>query len=205
MRAVIVFDHPYGGKASENVAHRRSFSAALLSSVTKGLAQAGHQINLIDLHEDGFDPVMSAADLASWRQQQSMDPHVADYQQRLMAADYIFFIFPIWWESMPAMTKGFLDKVFAKGILYDEPKPGRPFAHHLPCLKGVYLLTVMSTPNWAYRLFFGNPITKILFRGTFRKMGFHKLRWLNYTGMERRPLEARIRFLNQTQLRFSRL
>ncbi|MBS4189540.1 NAD(P)H-dependent oxidoreductase [Bacillus sp. FJAT-49705] len=121
----------------------------------KGLTAAGHTIDLIDLHAGGSNPVMTAADLAAWRQKKVLDPLAQDYQRRLIAADHIIFIFPIWWECMPAITKGFLDKVIVKGIIYDEPKPGRLIVHHLPKLKRVSLLTVMSTPGIFYKLFFG--------------------------------------------------
>ncbi|MEK5413969.1 NAD(P)H-dependent oxidoreductase [Paenibacillus sp. FSL L8-0708] len=158
------------------------------------------------MHADGFDPVMSHEELTAWRQKRTPDPLVANYQQRLIAADHIVFIFPIWWEAMPALTKGFLDKVFAKGIVYEETKPGRPFKCLLPNIKGVSLLTVMNTPNFFYRWIFGNPITKILFRGTFRKMGIRKnLRWYNYAGMSDRSLEERVKHLDKTEQRFARL
>ncbi|AIQ61551.1 NAD(P)H-dependent oxidoreductase [Paenibacillus borealis] len=206
MKVLIVFDHPYGAAASGNVPHQRSYCAALLASVMRGLAAKGHEIDLIDLHQDRFNPVMSMEELASWRQKKSEDPLVINYQQRLMAADHIIFLFPIWWESMPALTKGFLDKVFAKGIVYEEIKPGRPFKCLLPKITGVTLLTVMNTPDFVYRWIFGNPVTKILFRGTFRKMGIRKnLRWYNYTGMSDRSLEERVRYLEKTEQRFARL
>lgn len=205
MKFLIVFDHPYGASSSENTPHHRSYSAALLAAVMRGLSTKGHTSDLIDLHADGFNPVTSAEELAAWRQQKTKDPLVASYQERLIAADHIVFIFPIWWESMPALTKGFLDKVFVKGTIYDEPKPGHPFVHMLPNNKGVSLLTVMSTPDFIYRWVFGNPITKMLFRGTFRKMGIHKLRWYNYTGMSRRSLEQRVLYLKKTEQRFARL
>lgn len=205
MNFVIIFDHPYGASASENTPHRRSYSAALLAAVTRGLTAGGNNIDLIDLHADGFNPVVSDLDLAAWRQGHTNDPLVVNYQQRLIAADHIIFIFPIWWESMPALTKGFLDKVFVKGVLFTEPKPGRPFVSLLPNIKGVSLLTVMSTPHFLYKWVFGNPITKILFRGTFRKMGIHKLKWYNYTGMEKRSLEQRQQYLLKTEKLFSKM
>ncbi|OKP92776.1 NAD(P)H-dependent oxidoreductase [Paenibacillus sp. P32E] len=205
MRIAIIFDHPYGAGASANIPHARSYSAALLASVMRGLALNHHEVDLMDLHADGFNPVISAAELAAWRQGKTLDPLAADYQKRIIAADHLIFIFPIWWECMPATTKGFLDKVFVKGTIYHEPKPGRPFSHLLPKLTGVSLLTVMSTPDTIYRWFFGNPVTKVLFRGTFRKMGIHKLRWYNYTGMERRSPQAREHYLQKTEQRFARL
>ncbi|MGE7837390.1 NAD(P)H-dependent oxidoreductase [Viridibacillus arvi] len=204
-KVLIIFDHPYTATASENIPHHRSFSAALLASVTKGLHAGGHQVDLIDLHADGFNPVMSAEELAAWRQRKILDPLVKDYQMRLFEADHIIFIFPIWWEAMPAITKGFLDKVFTKGIIYDEPKPGRPFVSKLKKLKGVSLFTVMATPGFFYRWIYGNLITKLLFRGTFRKMGFHKLKWYNYTRMADRTIEDRTKYLEQTEKRFASL
>lgn len=205
MNVAIIFDHPYGASASDNIPHRRSYSAALLAAVIRGLHAKGHNIDLIDLHADGFNPVTSAADLAAWRQKQTNDPLAADYQRRLIAADHLIFIFPIWWESMPALTKGFIDKVFVKGVLFEEPKKGRPFVSLLPQLKGVSLLTVMSTPNLVYKWIFGNPITKILFRGTFRKIGIRNLKWHNFTGMEDHSLAQRQRYLVKTERLFASL
>ncbi|AIQ56538.1 NAD(P)H-dependent oxidoreductase [Paenibacillus borealis] len=205
MKVLIIFDHPYTAKASENIPHQRSYSAALLASITRGLHSGGHEVDLIDLHADGFNPVMSAEELSAWRQKKTLDPLVKDYQKRLSAAEHIIFLFPIWWESMPASTKGFLDKVFVKGIIYEEPKKSRPFVNQLKKLKGVSLLTVMATPGFLYRWIFGNPITKILFRGTFRKMGFHKLKWYNYAGMDGRTLQVRTKALEKTEKRFASL
>lgn len=205
MRVLIVFDHPYTRTASENVPHHRSFAAAMAAAVERGLARAGHEIDLIDLHDDGFDPVMSAADLAAWRMKSVVDPHVGDYQRRLFAAEHVVFVFPIWWEAMPAMTKGFLDRVLTKGIVYEEPRPMRPFVNRLTALHGVTVLSVMSTPALLYRWWFGNPLTKIIFRGTFRKMGVRNLRWMNVSGVADNPLERRQRTLRSIEERFAAL
>lgn len=205
MRVLIVFDHPYTRAAWDNEPHRRSFTAALAAAAERGLRSAGHEIDSIDLHEDGFDPVMSARDLSAWRTKHVIDAQVLDYQQRLLEADHVIFAFPIWWEAMPALTKGFLDRVLTKGIVYDEPKPGRPFVNNLPRLAGVTLITVMSTPEPLYRWWFGNPLTKIAFRGTFRKIGVRNLRWINHSGVADRTERKRLDMLRAVEERFARL
>ncbi|WP_062388358.1 NAD(P)H-dependent oxidoreductase [Demequina iriomotensis] len=205
MNTVIVFDHPYTRAASENIPHQRSFTAAMTAAAERGLARGGHTVDLIDLHADRFDPVMSADDLAAWRTKKVVDPQVANYQRRLLAADHVIFAFPIWWESMPALTKGFLDRVLTKGIVYSEPRKGRPFTHHFAGLKGVTALTVMSTPTWIYRTVFGSPMTKMMFRGTFRKMGVHRLSWVNESDPAGRTLEQRQASLARIEERFARL
>ncbi|SEJ25260.1 NAD(P)H-dependent oxidoreductase [Demequina mangrovi] len=204
MNTLIVFDHPYTRTASENVPHQRSFTAAMTAAAERGLERAGHHIDLIDLHADGFNPVMSADDLAAWRTKKVVDPQVADYQRRVFAADRLVFAFPIWWESMPALTKGFLDRVLTKGIVYSEPKKGRPFVNHLDRLQGVTALTVMSTPQWIYRTVFGSPLTKMMFRGTFRKMGVKNLTWINESDPAGRTLEQRRASLAGIEARFAR-
>lgn len=205
MRVVLVFDHPYGAGASENVPRRRSFSAALAAAATRGLERAGHEVDLIDLVTDGFNPVMSATDLAAWRSGKIIDPLAADYQHRVMGADHLVFAFPVWWEAMPAGTKGFLDKVLTKGIVFSETRGLRPFENHLEHLRGVTLITTMSMPGLglAYRWFFGAPATKILLRGTFAKIGVRNLRWFNYVSPDARSETQRKRLLTALERRFA--
>jgi putative NADPH-quinone reductase len=201
----MVFDHPYGIGASENVPHRRSFSAALAVAARRGLERADHEVDVIDLHADGFDPVMHAADLAAWRNKTVIDPQVAAYQARVLAADHLVFVFPIWWELMPALTKGFIDKVITKGVMYDQPRPNRAFVGTMPRLRGVSVVTVMSTPMALYRAWFGAPLPKAIFRGTFRKLGVKRLRWLGHAGVAGKSPRARARVLARTEERFAAL
>jgi putative NADPH-quinone reductase len=206
MRVLIVLDHPYGADSWENVPHRRSFTAALAHAARLGLDRAGHETDLIDLHADGFNPVMSAADLTAWRTgAPPPDPLVADYQRRLLAADHLVLAFPIWWEAMPAMTKGFIDKVVAKHVAYGQGRGLRPMTSRLTRLRGVTMLTVMSTPTPLYRLVFGNPVVKLVFRGTFRKIGVRGLRWRNHGGLDRRDEAARGRALAAAEHHFAGL
>jgi len=205
MRVVLVFDHPYGIAASQNVPHRRSFTAALAAAAVRGMERAGHEVDVIDLAADGFDPVMSAADLAAWRAGRIIDPLAADYQHRVMGADHLVFAFPVWWEAMPARTKGFLDKVLTKGIVFSEVKRLRPFTNNLQNVRGVTLITTMSTPGLVYRWFFGAPATKILFRGTFRKIGVRNLRWWNYASPAGRSEAQRRALLSALERRFADL
>ena len=196
MKTVIIFDHPYTATASDNVPHHRSFLAALLKSVLTRLKQAGDTIDLMDLHADHFNPVMSAADLTNWRRGLPTDPQVADYQQRLLAADRIIFMFPVWWEVMPAMTKGFLDKVYAKGQLYDAKSMRTKFSKQ----PKIEIITTMSTPNWAYRLLFGAPLAKLLFRGTFLKTRLWQFKWQNFAQIEKKSLAEREAILRNFKL-----
>ena len=205
MRIMLILDHPYTIESAENVPHRRSFTAAVAAAAMRGARSAGHDVDLVDLVADGFDPVMSREDLIAWRLKSVVDPLVADYQHRLMMADHLVFAFPVWWEAMPASTKGFLDRVLTKGVVFEEiaGAKGNPFRNLMPRLGGVTVLSVMTTPDTAYRWWFRDPLTKILFKGTFGKIGVKNLRWINYASITDKTVEQRERLLRETEERFA--
>lgn len=196
MKVAIVFNHPYEG----------SFCNAMLKAVSRGLAQAGHEMDLLHLDQDGFNPVMTAKDLKAFRDKAPVDPQVLAYKERLALADHLIFIFPIWWELMPAMTKGFVDKVIFPGVAYDYTNPENTRMRPLwTRLKGVTVLTTMNTPGWLYWLLFGNAIHKALVLGTFWKMGYRNLKWLSFNEVKAVPKAKREKWLANVERRFAAL
>lgn len=200
MRTVIVFDHPYTAAACDNEPHNRSFSAAICKAVTEKLRAKGEEVDLIDLHADGFDPVMSRDDLANWRKGAPMNDQVAGYQARLREADRIVFVFPIWWELMPAMTKGFIDKVYAKNVLYNQGKGKRGMSTLLSPQTQVVAITTMGTPLALYKTVLGKPVVKALRLGMCRKTGLKNFRWIPFAGVDGLSLEERRRLLDGISL-----
>ncbi|HXZ63730.1 MAG TPA: NAD(P)H-dependent oxidoreductase [Streptosporangiaceae bacterium] len=207
MRVLVVLDHPYTIASAGNVPHRRSFSAAVVAAAIRGARAAGHEVDLIDLAADGFQPAMTRADLAAWRQGRVVDPLVLDYQRRLLAAEHLALVFPVWWEAMPAATKGFLDRVLTKGVMYEElaGARGNPFRSRMSNLGGVSVLSIMTTPDRAYRWWYRDPLTKILFKGTFAKIGVRNLRWTNYASVTNKTSEQREAMLRRTERTFAAL
>jgi len=206
MKVVIVFDHPYTLVSAANVPHERSFTAAVAAAAIRGLHQSGHEVDVIDLAADGFNPVMSRQDLRDWRLHDMSDPVVLDYQRRIALADHLVFAFPIWWEAMPAATKGFLDRVITKEFAFreDPDAKGNPFTNLLTQLNGVTLLTIMTTPETAYRWWYCDPVTKIMFKGTFDKIGVKNLKWRNYACVTDRSDAERQAMLDATEAHFAK-
>ncbi|QBO36859.1 NAD(P)H dehydrogenase [Periweissella cryptocerci] len=192
---VIVVDHPYTATAWENEPHNRSFTAALAHQAVEAYQARGYHVDVIDLHVENFDPVMHAEDLVAWRQKEPINEQIRIYQAKILNAHELVFVFPIWWETMPAMMKGFFDKVFAKGIVYIEDQHTHLFKHQFTQLERVHLLTTMATPNLLYRVIFGSPVVKSIFRGTFHKMGIHQLKWQNYAAVASQPTNRREKLL----------
>ena len=116
------------------------------------------------------------------------------------------FVFPVWWEAMPAATKGFLDRVLTKGVMFEElaEAKGNPFRNLMANLGGVTVLSVMTTPDKAYRWWYRDPLTKILFKGTFAKIGVKNLRWTNYASVTDKSADQREQMLRNTERAFAR-
>lgn len=95
-KITIVFDHPYGKEAGCNEPHNRSFTSALLVAVIQALEKQSAQVDLIDLHQDQFNPVMTKTDLLNWRTHPFVDTQSQNYFERLQNSDEIIMLFPIW-------------------------------------------------------------------------------------------------------------
>jgi len=197
MRTAVVFNHPYEG----------SYCNAVLEAVLSGLRLGGHEADLFHLDNDGFDPVMRAADLKGFKDGSPVDPKALEYRSRLEQADHLVLIFPIWWELMPAMTKGFIDKVIFPGVAYDYDNSGRwpKMVKRWARLKGITLITTMNTPSSVYRLIFGNAIKKAVFTGTFWKMGYGPRKWINLNMVKFVSAKKRKKWLGEIETRFSQL
>lgn len=195
MRTVIVFNHPNQG----------SYCNAILQSVTKGLQNANHEVDLMHLDNDGFNPVMSKADLKAFVDHQPIDPQVIDYNERLKKADHLIFIFPIWWDIMPATTKGFIDRVLFPGVVYDHHPRGFGLVPLLKNLKSVTIITTMNKPRILYSLLIGNLIRKTMLRSVFKTMGYKNRHWISFTSVKSVSQKKRVKWLSNLENRFSKL
>lgn len=195
MRTVIVFNHPNGG----------SYCNAILQSITQGLQIAGHEVDLMHLDNDGFNPAMSKADLKAFVDHQPIDPQVIDYNERLKKADHLIFIFPIWWDIMPATTKGFIDRVLGPGVMYDHHPRGFGLVPLLKNLNSITIITTMNKPKILYALLIGNLIRRVMLKSVFKTMGYKNLHWISFTSVRSVNREKRVQWLSNLETRFSKL
>lgn len=193
MNTVIVYNHPYEG----------SFCHALLTATKKGAEAAGHTVDVIDLDRDHFNPVMTGQDLLAFRNHSVSDPQALAYIDRIKQADQLVFIFPIWWELMPAMTKGFIDKVIFPGSTYNYTKSGYGMISNLPKLKSTTVITTMNTPKLMYKFIYGNAIQKALIKGTFKKSGMKNVTWRSFNMVKASSNTTREKWLSKIETEFS--
>ena len=110
MHVLAVFCHP----------RRESFTGAVLDRFVSGAEAAGHEVEVADLYGEGFEPRMSRRDLQQF-DGIAMPPEIIAEQKRVEQCDALAMVFPLWWWSMPAMLKGWIDRVWSAGWAY-QPK-----------------------------------------------------------------------------------
>lgn len=113
MKYVILYAHP----------NPKSFNHAILEHVQENLKRNGKEFILRDLYSMKFNPVLDAPDFVAMGKKQVL-ADVEQEQKFIKDADKIIVIHPVWWYGMPAMMKGYIDRVFTRGFAYDYDATG---------------------------------------------------------------------------------
>lgn len=115
-----------GGRALVVLAHPRSDSVTARSAdlVHRKLKAAQYEVDLLDLYAEDFDPRVTTADEPDWAdREKTYSPEVHAHMARIEAADVIVVVFPVWWFSLPAIVKGWIDRVWNYGFAYGRSEP----------------------------------------------------------------------------------
>ena len=167
MKFHIIIDHPWQG----------SFNFAILKSICSIIEKNGQEYDLLDLNRENFNPVIREDELAVYTEGKVLDPKVKEYQQRISSADYLIFIFPIWWNVMPAMLKGWIDKVIMPGFAFTTGQIPSPLLTHI---KGAAIFTTSGTPDDLLRENYHEALKWVFCEGTLKFCGIDQVDWLNF-------------------------
>lgn len=141
-RILVVLGHPA----------RDSFCAALANAYIAGANASGHEVQLISVGDLNFDPVLHDA----YATIQELEPDLAAAQAAITWAQHLVFVYPIWWGAMPALLKGFIDRVFLPGFAF-KFRDASPFWDRLLSGRTARLLVTMDTPPWYFRWIYRMP------------------------------------------------
>lgn len=129
--------------------HPRSDSlcGALAQRYADGAAAAGHTVRMMRLADLRFDPILHGG----YQGSQPLEPDLQAAREAITWADHLVFAYPIWWGAMPALLKGFIDRVFLPGFAF-KYREGSPFWDRLLSGRSAELLVTMDSPPWYYWL-----------------------------------------------------
>jgi NAD(P)H dehydrogenase (quinone) len=132
-------------------------------------------------------------ELALYSRGEHKDPLVEKYQKILKETEELIIIFPIWWFDVPAILKGFLDKVMLKDFAYIETSTG--LKGLLTNIKKTTVITTSNSPKWYLKYFAGNPIKGLFIKTNLKGVGIKNVRWLHCAHTKKEALQKRKDFL----------
>lgn len=149
MKSLIVYAHP-----------SKSGNCGEIFKITKEMLP---DAEIIDLHSDGFDPVLTTEEYDAIKSP-PLTALIKEYQDKIRTATDIILIYPIWWNGTPAILKGFFDRVLTTGFAYRYNSNGMP----VQLLKGRrgFILSTSGAPDFYRKLIMGDMALKVVAKTT---------------------------------------
>ena len=191
MRVLILYANPV----------TTSFGAALHQQAVRALRASGHDIDDCDLYAESFDPILSEQERIRYHNTETNRAPIAGYADRLLAAEALVLVYPVWNEGFPAILKGFFDRVFIPGVSFNVSAEGAL----VPNLQKLRKLAAVCTYGASRTVSFllGDPPKRVVKR-LVRAMPGHSVRcdYLAYYDMDHSTPERRAAFLEKVRQTF---
>lgn len=161
--------------------NKESFLSQAAQAYADGARQQGAEVEVLHLSDLNFDPILHKGYLNI----QELEPDLVRAQKMILNAQHIVVVFPIWWSSVPALLKGFFDRILLPGFAF-KYRPNSPFWERL--LKGRTGEIIISTdaPNWWNRFILGNPSINMVKKGVLDFCGVKVLKVTSFDEIKNR-------------------
>lgn len=141
-RTAIIIGHP----------DRESYNNALAEAYKKGVEASGAEIKEIIIRDLKFNPNLEFG----YRKRTELEPDLLKSQEILKWADHLVWVYPVWWGSVPAIMKGFIDRVLLPGFAFNKRKNSL-WWDKLFTGKSARIICTLDQPAWYYKWVYGNP------------------------------------------------
>jgi NAD(P)H dehydrogenase (quinone) len=149
----------------------QSFCLALSDAYIKGASANKAQVHSIDLSKIQFDPNLKFG----YRKRTDLEEDLIEAQELIRWADHLVFVYPTWWGVMPAILKGFIDRVFLPGFAF-KYRENSSFVDKLLSGKSSHLIVTADTPFWYNKLAYNNAEYNVMKRNILKFCGVSPIR-----------------------------
>jgi NAD(P)H dehydrogenase (quinone) len=160
-RVLIIIGHP----------DKESFNFGLAEAYKKGAISSGSVIKEIVVCDLNFNPNLQYG----YRKRTELEPDLLDAQEKIKWADHLVWIYPVWWGSIPAILKGFIDRVFLPGFAYQKREKSN-FCDKLLKNKSARIISTLDQPAWYYWLMYGQPSNNAMKKLTLKFSGINPVK-----------------------------
>ena len=190
MQALVVHAHP----------RPDSFNHDLFKLVVTALESAGHTVESIDLYDEEFDPRMTADERIAYHTATPIrSEQVKRYAELVLAAEALVFVYPTWWFGLPAILKGWLERVLVPGVAFVFDPDSHKVMPNLLTVRRIIGVTTYGS-SWLYCRLFTDAGRRMLVRSLRLVCGpSTRSIWLGLYGVDRSTPKQRLAFLTKVE------
>ncbi|MCP4131944.1 MAG: NAD(P)H-dependent oxidoreductase [bacterium] len=170
--------------------NNESFSAALADSYGQGAEAAGAEVRYLNLTDMDFDPILRKG----YQEIQELEPDLVKAQEYIIWANHLVFTYPIWWATIPALLKGFIDRTILPGFAFQQSQKNE-FPGKLLKGRSAHLIVTMDSPPWYFRFFTKRPGHNMMKKGTLQFCGVKPVRITEFAPIKTSTPEQRQKWL----------
>lgn len=187
-KILVVLGHP----------QRKSFCGALAQAYINGAKKSNAEIKELNIGDLKFDPILR--DVYGDSQKFEEDLKIA--QEQIKWADHLVFVYPTWWGGMPALLKGFIERVFVPGFAFIESNHS-----YQGCLgnRSAHLIVTMDSPTWFYKWFTKSPGHNLMKKAILEFCGIKPVRISDFGPVKGSTKEKREEWLAEVRRKGERL
>ena len=175
---------------------QQSFCNGLLEAYKQGAESTGAVCKTIYISDLQFD--VNLADGYKTGAAMQLEQDLSESQQLISWADHVVLAYPNWWGFMPAVAKGFIDRILLPGFAFKH-QSGKIFPEKLLKGKSMRLLVTMDTPKWWFYLIYRASQYQILKNIVFGYVGFDPIRFSTFGFIRKSTVKIRAAWLKQVE------
>lgn len=166
-KIVVINGHP----------NKASFNFGIAKAYLEGALDSGGEVQEIVIADLQFNPNLQFG----YQKKMELEPDLIKAWEIIQWADHLVWIHPIWWGGLPAITKGFIDRLFLPGFAFKYKKDSLWWDKLLKG-KTAHIITTIDQPGWYYRLMYGRPSVNQLKKSTLEFCGIQPVK-VTYIGI----------------------
>lgn len=163
--------------------NHESFNFALAEAYKKGAENSGTEIKEIIIRDLDFNPNLQFG----YQKRMDLEPDLIKAWEIIQWADHLVWVHPVWWGGLPAVTKGFIDRLFLPGLAF-KYRENSVWWDKLLTGKTAHIITTLDQPSWYYRIFYGRPSINQLKKSTLEFCGIKPVK-VTYIGIVKNAKE----------------
>jgi len=157
--------------------NKDSFNFGIAEAYKKGALQNGANVEEIVITDLKFNPSLQFG----YQKRTELEPDLLDAWEKIKRANHLVWVCPVWWGGLPAIAKGFIDRLFLPGFAF-QYKENSVWWDKLLKGKTAHIITTLDQPSWYYWLIYGRPSINQLKKSTLEFCGIKPVK-VSYFGV----------------------